>query len=383
MLERKPAMSSPANGKPATLDLGMGEQRLRLRAEGTDRVLLSRLRRMWPAYESPFAESDFTLTVSSYSQKDIYVWEKTELEAFRSIFESTYNRFPRNAPPSDEAFESLRLLLHIDPHSKHGAMIRQWAHNPRELIHARSGFHQYYLSTASKQGCLCVHKNSRRSLPELLGVSDRATIRMISGIANGIMLALSYLLIHDEGILLHGAAVRKNRRTVAFLGLSGSGKSTAARLCAPDICFSDDVVVLRKEGGEFFVHASPFTQNPHRQARSSNARGRIAALYLLKKHSGFQTSPCAKSGMMRLILLNLIHFFRYLDNDTARKGFDVVRTLLDRVPTFTLKFGKNRRDLEFLWPSQDEGCGQPHTTEQNGRPECQSSSPPTPDTNHR
>jgi hypothetical protein len=66
------------------------------------------------------------------------------------------------------------------------------------------------------------------------------------------------LLLHRRGVLcLHGSALSINGRTIALLGESGAGKSTAAAALvrAGAVLISDDVVALRQEGGEFVVES--------------------------------------------------------------------------------------------------------------------------------
>jgi hypothetical protein len=64
------------------------------------------------------------------------------------------------------------------------------------------------------------------------------------------------LLLHRRGVLcLHGSALSISGRTIALLGESGAGKSTAAAALVRGgaVLISDDVVALRQEGGGFVV----------------------------------------------------------------------------------------------------------------------------------
>ena len=66
------------------------------------------------------------------------------------------------------------------------------------------------------------------------------------------------LLLHRRGVLcLHGSALSIGGRTIALLGESGAGKSTAAAALVRGgaVLISDDIVALRKDGESFVVEA--------------------------------------------------------------------------------------------------------------------------------
>ena len=75
-------------------------------------------------------------------------------------------------------------------------------------------------------------------------------------------LVLSFLVIERGGILLHGSAVRRHGYAVAFIGHSGSGKTTAAKLMAPEWQILNDecnIVLPALDCAGYRIHATPFT----------------------------------------------------------------------------------------------------------------------------
>src|SRR6202020_755692 len=71
----------------------------------------------------------------------------------------------------------------------------------------------------------------------------------------------SYALLERGGLLLHASSVLSKGRAYAFVGPSGAGKTTMARLAAPRPVLSDEVTALRpsaSSGAPFDCFPTPF-----------------------------------------------------------------------------------------------------------------------------
>jgi hypothetical protein len=92
---------------------------------------------------------------------------------------------------------------------------------------------------------------------------------------------VSHLLGRGRGVELHSCGViDRNGRGHLFVGMSGAGKSTTARLWGADAAaiVSDDRVIVREEGGAMWMHGTPW----HGEAAlSMNASAPLAGVYLL------------------------------------------------------------------------------------------------------
>ena len=91
------------------------------------------------------------------------------------------------------------------------------------------------------------------------------------------------LLGQGRGVELHGCGVVDSQgEGHLFLGQSGAGKSTMARLWQPQPgiqILSDDRIVLRKEGKKLWMHGTPW----HGEAGlSSAARAPLTRIYFLQ-----------------------------------------------------------------------------------------------------
>lgn len=75
------------------------------------------------------------------------------------------------------------------------------------------------------------------------------------------ILVMLRLARRGEGVILHSVGIKDGKNGIVFAGRSGAGKSTSARLWHENtraIVINDDRIIVRKKGGTFFMHASPW-----------------------------------------------------------------------------------------------------------------------------
>lgn len=119
---------------------------------------------------------------------------------------------------------------------------------------------------------------------------------------------LSALLLRSGGLMLHSAGLVKNGRAYIFPGRSGAGKSTLSKLAAAagEEVISDEINLVRREGGRFFVHGSPFWG----EMRAGGRPGRwpLGGIYPLKKAGASRLEPCGKGKTLKTLLRCLLNF---------------------------------------------------------------------------
>ncbi len=324
------------------LNLEIGGQALNILLPEADCRLHSTIKREWGRYIKDSDEGSCTVEVLPYSQERAYAWDTEELDRLRRYFSMIHSRFPAPDQARGATEESIRLLRHLDPEEERSRLIGSLFERPGSLLYARTGPDFFFFDTESGSVLLFIQKKAllfNILLRFVNGISFRQSVLM-PGFINGVMFALSYMLMRNKGLLLHGSAVQKGGRTVLFLGTSGAGKSTITRLCKPDVCFSDDGAVVRKEDARVYAYRSPFTQDRRRDRKPARVRGAVDKIFLLKKGHRHVVVPVEKSEIMQAVLMHLIHFYKYLDDQTAREGFHVVKEILDAVPVYKLEFAR-------------------------------------------
>jgi len=95
-------------------------------------------------------------------------------------------------------------------------------------------------------------------------------------------LLLIHYLAQGRGLILHSCGIAIEDRGIIFLGESGAGKSTIARMWAQENgvdILSDDRVIVRKQGREFRVYGTPW----HGEAAFGSPReARLERIFFLR-----------------------------------------------------------------------------------------------------
>jgi len=142
------------------------------------------------------------------------------------------------------------------------------------------------------------------------------------------------LAFEAGGALFHAAAILHSGRAYAYFGHSGSGKSTVARLSAPDVVLNDDLVLLMPGEGAWQAHATPFWNQFHGQNPAPPAP--LAGLFRLVQDrqvllERMETAHAAAEMIASLPVVSA---------DRAR-GVQLIQrcqAILERVPAYRLHF---------------------------------------------
>lgn len=97
-------------------------------------------------------------------------------------------------------------------------------------------------------------------------------------------LIMTHRLARGEGVEVHAVGlVDRDGSGYLFLGHSGAGKSTTARMWMPEAgvqLLSDDRIILRKHDGEFWMYGTPW----HGDAGiASPGRARVTSIFVLEQ----------------------------------------------------------------------------------------------------
>ena len=153
--------------------------------------------------------------------------------------------------------------------------------------------------------------------------------------------AYSQLLALNSGMLLHAAAVIKDKKAFIFFGIGGAGKSTIAGLSKRYKVLGDDIIAVRKKSGHYYAFSTPWRQAPSiRSGRHAN--GRIRAIFFIKKSDRISFKLLQREHALMRILSSHIHFLTYTKRPLTDKIFFTAADFTKRIPAYEMEFEKTR-----------------------------------------
>ena len=170
-------------------------------------------------------------------------------------------------------------------------------------------------------------------------------------IFNDRLLAFAYsqALAVNAGMLLHAAAVVKDRKAFLFLGRSGDGKSTVASLSGNHTILGDDVIAVRRSGSSYTVFPTLWKQMPFTKS-AERSRARVAAIFFIKKSSRISFKPTSPEEAFKRMLCSHIHFLVYTERPLLDNIFATVSDFARDVPAYDMEFTR----YDDFWPDLED-----------------------------
>ena len=154
------------------------------------------------------------------------------------------------------------------------------------------------------------------------------------------------LLARGRGVELHACGVISNGRGLLFVGQSGAGKTTMARLWQPlpgVAVASDDRIIVRGDGNRFVLHGTPW----HGEAElAAPASAPLSAMFLLARgprHAVTALSPAEAAA--RLFACSFLPFW---DRDGVDFTIGFLGAMTGAVPCHELAFVPEPSVVDFV-----------------------------------
>ncbi len=171
--------------------------------------------------------------------------------------------------------------------------------------------------------------------PRLL-VSDEAGPVLTSPFHYPLDQILTMYLLAESGIVVHGAGALVGGKGLAFVGVSGAGKTTLTALAAGRAGWtplSDDRVIVRTEDGNPSLLGTPW---PGEGLAAANLEGPLAGILFLEQGRTNEVRPVsAQDALARLLRTTSVPWY---DRDYVGGALETCGRLVSSVPTATLEF---------------------------------------------
>ncbi|NMB83900.1 hypothetical protein GYA28_01275 [Candidatus Roizmanbacteria bacterium] len=164
---------------------------------------------------------------------------------------------------------------------------------------------------------------------------------------NFILRNILYILLKNEGIILHCSAVKIKKSAVLFLGNSSAGKSTIVSLLKgkyPPL--ADDLGILKREDGKYYFYQTPFLEKNMNFEKNSE-KTIVKEVYFIKKAESIRARRITGRDQILEKLLPQVLF------ENKSNHLPSLKFLMDFGSSFpdffTLNFPKNTEALtEFF-----------------------------------
>jgi len=165
-----------------------------------------------------------------------------------------------------------------------------------------------------------------------------------------LMLLINSFSLHDDTVLLHGAAYAKNDQGYIFLGPASAGKSTITGQIPKKYIYADDTVVIKKLKNRFFLFPSPFDKK--RMMKKELKPVPVGKIYILKQAKKNKTINLSSENKITAILNRalLIEGGCLIQEKKPKKLYRLIFQLADKIETFELLFTKNFNPYRKLIP---------------------------------
>jgi len=169
-------------------------------------------------------------------------------------------------------------------------------------------------------------------------------------------------VMRQGGLLLHASGVKRQQRGFVFIGRSGAGKSTAARMSMMDetIIFHDDKILIQYDAGCYKItqestlssvrwldyedeHLGVTDLGMHSLCFAGSEEAPLAAIFILRQASENSVKPVSKLDAANAVVRSVLDGSSgMLDSNNQVEGaLNHVLKMLASVPVFELHFCKS------------------------------------------
>ncbi|NCO67345.1 MAG: hypothetical protein COY75_09995 [Nitrospirae bacterium CG_4_10_14_0_8_um_filter_41_23] len=171
------------------------------------------------------------------------------------------------------------------------------------------------------------------------GEAEGVTIRVPFRFDALLRILYSLWLVKSGGFLLHAAGVKDNDDAYVFSGVSGSGKTTVARLSEDNkVIQSDELIAIRSINGSYQVYGTPFMGEFARGGQ--NCTGDLRQIFLLKKDNRNFLAPLNQGQRLKELFQCILFFGE--NTNLLNTLFNLCTDIAEKIPFYQLHFLPDR-----------------------------------------
>jgi hypothetical protein len=163
------------------------------------------------------------------------------------------------------------------------------------------------------------------------------------------IMLINYFAYHENGLILHAAAIKENGCSLVFAGRSGSGKSTTARLWhrhSQAAILNDDRVIVRKTKNGFCSYSGPWHGEFGHEVTAVSDQAPLRGLFIIGHANKNCCRALPQAEAFRALYPTLFSVFwnRQLMDNTLK----LCAELMSRTAVSRLGFVKDKKVISFV-----------------------------------
>jgi len=164
------------------------------------------------------------------------------------------------------------------------------------------------------------------------------------------VLLIHYLIHYKKGLLVHACGINDALKGgLLFLGASGTGKSTLARLWYHQNkkeVLNDDRIIVAKKNKVFFIYPTLWSGEFNKYLSMPIRPAPLKAIFFLRKSKQNYARPILPSlSLSQLLPATFIPFW---DKLLSGNALGLCEELLNSIPVFSLDFVKSRSVVGYI-----------------------------------
>jgi hypothetical protein len=154
----------------------------------------------------------------------------------------------------------------------------------------------------------------------------------------GLRILLSHLLLRNDGMLIHGAAIESGRRGYLFYGPSETGKTTISRISAQagKRILTDELTAVRRIDGRYIIFGTPFWGEFQGESTADGIE--LSAMVQPIKSDRPTVTPSGPADAAHGLLKTIVNFSA--DAESNCRALDAVADLTSSVGSRRLFFSR-------------------------------------------
>lgn len=172
---------------------------------------------------------------------------------------------------------------------------------------------------------------------------EKGSVEPLGYPLNQILMIL--FMSRNRGILFHACGIDDAGRGYLFLGHSGHGKTTMAKLWSKDqgLLLNDDRIIVREKDDRFLMYGTPWHGC---QAEWSTKGVPVHKIFFLNRDG--ENSVVPKKGIEAVTMLMTRSFPPLWDQNSMTYTINLCQRLVDRIPCHELRFARDKRIVDFI-----------------------------------